>query len=136
MRIFLILLFLITLGFSGSLEWNRSYKASLEEAKKLQKPLLVYIRMPGCGTCRLMEEEVFPDNKVSTFMRTHYVIVKVYGNDDELPKDLQMKMAPVFHFIDPRNNNVIDTLIGGKRAGAFLETLEDKLSEYKHPEKD
>jgi thiol:disulfide interchange protein len=129
-RLLLVFLTTLTLLGASSLDWSRSYSNSLEQAKAHQKPLMVYLKFPGCGTCRYMDENVFTDSDVKAMLNKHFVIVKLYANDKELPKELQMEMAPVYHFIEPASNERIDTLVGGKNAEKFLELLEEMLEEY------
>lgn len=131
----LMITLLLSLGLhAASLDWSRSYEKGLESAKVTNKPLLLYLCMPGCGTCRFMNEEVFTDRDVKAYLQKHFVYVKLYGDDKSLPEDLKMPMAPVFHFIDPRSNERIDTIVGGKRVDAFLDTLESILETYNNPE--
>ena len=130
MRLLFAFLTTLTLLGASSLDWSRSYSASLQEAQTQNKPLMVYLKLPGCGTCRFMDENVFTDKEVKAALNRDFVIVKLYANDRELPEDLKMEMAPVFHFIDAAGNEHIDTLVGGKNAEKFLELLEEMRETY------
>ena len=51
---------------------------ALKEAKKLEKPLLIYFTSDGCGWCLKMEKEVFTDTTLQRVINERFVCSKVH----------------------------------------------------------
>jgi len=135
-RILIALLFLLEALYGASISWERNYPKALDKAKRADKPLMVYLYLPDCGTCNYMNKNVFTQRGVIDYLEKNYVAVKLYTNDKGLPDELKSEMAPVFHFIDPRSSKKIETVIGGKNAESFLELIEESYGAYKEKQGD
>jgi len=55
-------------------EWNSDV---LDEAKRLNKPLLVSIGYAACHWCHVMARESFMDEKVAAYMNEHFMCIKI-----------------------------------------------------------
>ena len=131
MRILWILL--LTLGTlqAVSIDMQESYSVALEKAKNEDKPLLVYLYMLNCNTCKYMDNEAFRDEKVIDYLNKNYVVVKLYTNNRGLPKELRVEMAPVFHFIDSQSGEMLESIIGGRDPHRFLKQLQNSFADYR-----
>ncbi len=66
------------------------YQKALELAKKLNKPVLVDFTGWACVNCRKMEENVWPDKRISDLIGKNFVRVSLYVDDRKvLPEDQQ-----------------------------------------------
>ncbi|WP_395044329.1 cytochrome c biogenesis protein CcdA [Flavobacterium sp.] len=64
------------------------YTIGLEYAKKVNKPILIDFTGKQCVNCRLMENNVWSDEKVLSILKNDVVLISLYGDDKkELPKD-------------------------------------------------
>jgi len=131
-RALIALLFLWETLCGASISWERNYPKALSKAKDADKPLMVYLYLPDCGTCNYMNKNVFTERGVVKYLEKNYVAVKLYTNDKGLPDELKSEMAPVFHFMDPQSSKRIGTVMGGKNAEKFLELLEESYETYTH----
>lgn len=59
----------------------RDYDEALALAKKENKPLLIDFTGWACVNCRRMEENVWPDEKVSKLIKEKFVIVSLYVDE-------------------------------------------------------
>ncbi len=125
MRTFILIMLLSLSVFAAPVEWSLSFTPASAKAKSKNKLLLVYITQPGCGTCKFMEENVFPDKKVHAYLTANYVGVKLYLGDAGLPQHLKPFASPTFYILDDEQREVTDAVIGGKDADGFLEFLEE-----------
>jgi len=116
--------------YGASISWEHNYPKALAKAKGADRPLMVYLYLPNCGSCNYMNKNVFTDRDVIDYLEKNYVVVKLYTNDKGLPDELKSEMAPVFHFMDPRSSKRIGTVMGGKNAEKFLELLEESYDTY------
>ena len=63
------------------------YKVGLAYAKKVNKPILIDFTGKQCVNCRLMENNVWSDEKVLSILKSDVVLISLYGDDKkELPK--------------------------------------------------
>ena len=64
------------------------YKVGLAYAKKVNKPILIDFTGKQCVNCRLMENNVWSDEKVLSILKSDVVLISLYGdNKMELPKE-------------------------------------------------
>ncbi len=66
------------------------YKTGVDYAKKVNKPILIDFTGKQCVNCRLMENNVWSDERVLKIMRNDVVLISLYGDDKkELPQNEQ-----------------------------------------------
>ena len=66
------------------------YKTGVEYAKKMNKPIMIDFTGKQCVNCRLMEINVWSDEKVLKIMKNDVVLISLYGDDKkELPQNEQ-----------------------------------------------
>ncbi len=109
--------------YATDVNWFHSYKEAAAEAKRTDKPMLVFMNKPGCGSCQYMKENVFTDEAVVSYLNTHFISVSADIHTNDAPKELQVDVTPVFHFLKSDGTKSTDTLIGGKTAPFFLKIL-------------
>ena len=128
-----ILVLLLTLGslHGLSIDIQESYTVAMKKAKEENKPLMIYLYMLNCYPCEYMDDHIFTDKKVNDYLAKNYVVVHLYTNDKELPKKLRVDMSPVFHFINPQNGEMIESIMGGRDADRFLKLLQNSYLDYK-----
>src|SRR5215472_6571721 len=57
--------------------WKTDFAAAQEEAKKLNRPLVVHFHAVWCGPCKIMEREVLHTPQVLKTLDAGFVAVKV-----------------------------------------------------------
>ncbi len=79
------------------------YKEGVAYAKKVNKPILIDFTGKQCVNCRLMENNVWSDEKVLNILRKDVVLISLYGDDKkELPESEW--------YISEENGKQIDTV--------------------------
>lgn len=120
----ILLSILLTLGLNASEPaWFYSYSEAQKSAKSQNKSILLFMNKKGCGSCAYMKENVFTDKEVVAYLDQHYVAVALDIHKNDAPKDFQVNVTPVFHFISYDGTKLRETLIGGKTAPFFLKLL-------------
>ena len=129
-HIMIIVLFVLSLN-ATSITMQSSYKTALKEAKKADRPLLIYLSMPHCKTCEYMNREVLNQTKIVSYLNKYYIVVHLDSDDHTLPRKLRANVSPVFHFIDPRTDEMIESIMGGRNASKFLKLLKYSYRDYR-----
>ena len=66
------------------------YQTGVAYAKKVNKPIMIDFTGKQCVNCRLMESNVWSDEKVLSILKNEVVMISLYGDDKkELPKTEQ-----------------------------------------------
>ena len=120
----LLLLTLMTLGlYASEVSWPTSYVTASQTAKAENKPMLVFMNKPGCGSCAYMKENVFTDAAIIAYLNNNFISISLDVHENDAPKALQVTVTPVFHFLNADGSKSQETLIGGKTAPFFLKLL-------------
>lgn len=119
---FVVFLFSLSL-FAGNLTWHSTYNEAFDTAKKEHKLLMLFLTQPGCKTCAYMRDETLKDPKVTAYLETHFTVAELYMESKSLPKRYRVKMSPVFTFIDPEEDDIVEQIMGGRTPERFLQTL-------------
>ena len=120
----LLLIILMTLGlYASEVSWSTSYVTASQIAKDENKPMLVFMNKPGCGSCAYMKENVFADAAVVAYLNDNFISISLDIHENDAPKELQVTVTPVFHFLNADGSKSQETLIGGKTAPFFLKLL-------------
>lgn len=120
----LLLIALMTLALHASeVSWSSSYATASKTAKAENKPMLVFMNKPGCGSCAYMKENVFTDAAVVAYLNDNFISISLDVHKNDAPKELQVNVTPVFHFLNADGSKSQETLIGGKTAPFFLKLL-------------
>ena len=116
--------------FAGEITWLHTYKEGVKASREQHKPMLIFIYKQGCGACEFMEEDVFTDKMIYSYVNKAFIPVKLNINNDA-PKNLQTVATPTFHFVNERGEKVEETLVGEKTGTAFLNLFKDAVKNYK-----
>jgi len=123
MRNFLLLILTTLSLYASEVSWFTSYEEGTQAAKEQQKPMLVFMNKPGCGSCAYMKENVFTDPSVVKYLNNNYISISLDIHTNDAPKDLQVKVTPVFYFLKADGSEAQEKLLGGKTAPFFLKLL-------------
>ena len=75
----------------NNLDCFKDLKTGVEYAKKVQKPILLDFTGYACVNCRKMEEHIWPNLNIDTYLRNDFVLISLYVDDKkELPKNEQI----------------------------------------------
>ena len=84
-----------------TINW-RSYKEAVEESKKTQQPLFLFVSSKRCGICSEMKKSVLNDFYVKRLLSKEYISVLVDDSKDEIE---------FFNFLEEHNLNKVPTMI-------------------------
>ena len=128
-HVMILFLFAFSLNAS-SIIIQSDYLTALKVAKEKDRPLLIYLSMPHCKTCEYMNKKVLNQSDIITYLNTYYIVIHLDADDHQLPRKLRVNVSPVYHFIDPRSGQMIESIIGGRKASKFLKLLKRSYKDY------
>ncbi len=77
----------------NDLNCYKDLKAGIAYAQKANKPIMLDFTGYACVNCRKMEEHVWPDETINSYLKNDYVLISLYVDDKEtLPADEQLKV--------------------------------------------
>ena len=83
------------------MNWLANLEQAKEESQKSRKPILLQFEMDGCGGCKKLYEETYPDGKVEEEMNEWFVLLKLdLIKDREIRRELSGYWTPSFYFLD------------------------------------
>lgn len=68
-------------GEKNGLAWV-SFDKGLAEAKQVNKKVLIDVYTDWCGWCKKMDVDTYNDAGVASYLKAHYVLVKLNGESD------------------------------------------------------
>jgi thioredoxin-related protein len=128
-KLLFVLLMTFTLNAS-EINWLHTYKEAAALAKKENKPMVIYMHRPGCESCDFLEEKVFKDDALATYLNDHYVPTLLNVSKSDAPKHLIVSASPVFHFVNAKGEKIEETQYGGKNAKTFLKILQNVEAKF------
>ena len=114
---------------AGPIRWVNDYHQAFAQARAAHKPLMLFLSRPGCKSCAYMHDKVFTDMKVQAFVNAHFIAAELPIRDPGLPEKYQVKVSPVFTFLDAGADEIVEQITGGKKPARFLETLQQVLED-------
>ena len=118
------MLFLATSIMASEIKWEKDYYGGLEEANKVNKPVLFVSSRHTCRYCVILNETTFKDPRVINELNKYFVSVISYSDDnDYLPQELWQPGTPAIWFLLPSGEPMFNVLMGALEAEEFLKAL-------------
>lgn len=86
--------------------WLTNLEQAKEESVKTHKPILLQFEMDGCGGCKKLYAETYPNPKVEQEMSDWFILLKLdLIRDREIRKSLGAYWTPAMYFLDQYGNS-------------------------------
>lgn len=102
---------------------NGEWETAITEAKAANKLIFMDAFTTWCGPCKMMTNQVFPNEQVSQFYNANFVNVKMdmeKGEGLELARKFDVRAYPTLLFIDPSGAEIVHRTAGFMAVEAFL----------------
>lgn len=88
------------------MEWLTNLEEAKERSMKERKPILLQFEMDGCGGCKKLYEETYPNPKVEEEMQNLFILLKLdLKKDREIRRELAGYWTPSFYFMDHKGKS-------------------------------
>ncbi len=117
-----------------TLSWRTYGKKTYDEAKKLDRPLFVFIYADWCKWCKKFEKETLETPKIRKLLQDKYIPVTVnYDKQPKLAKQLGAKLVPTVVLIAPNNEKLL-RFYGFLEKEDLADTLEQTMMAWRKGE--
>ncbi|GIX05482.1 MAG: hypothetical protein KatS3mg114_1351 [Planctomycetaceae bacterium] len=116
-------------GAANSELWHRDFAQALNDAERLQRPVLIHFFGSYCPPCQRMEREVFATREAQELLRTRVVGVKIdagqAGNEQarRLVQRFSIYSLPSEIILDPLSGQVLSQTQGFQTLATWQNTL-------------
>lgn len=106
--------------------WLGDPQVAVAQARKLDRPLLVYVTAGYCGACRKMERETWSNTKVIDKINANFVALKLDAEKhSELASQLEVVALPTV-LVFCQDGKRLDSLEGFQSTDELLKVLAKK----------
>jgi thiol-disulfide isomerase/thioredoxin len=107
-----------------SFKHNGEWDAAVAQAKSENKLIFIDAYTTWCGPCKMMSNNIFPNEQVSKFYNEKFVNVKMdmeKGEGIELAKKFEVIAYPTLLFVDPTNASIVHRTAGYLAVDEFIQ---------------
>lgn len=110
--------------------WQTDFNSALKQAEKADKPLMVDFYTDWCGWCKKLDQDTYPDSKVTELSRK-FIAVKLNGDKyPDLVKKYKVNGYPSIVFLNSKGVEV-SRVVGYQNADTFLKSMQTALNKAK-----
>ena len=121
------------------LPWIEDIDAAYSEARAEDRPVFIDFTGYTCTNCRQMEANVFPQPAVSSMLRSEFVLLRLYTDDQEMGPELQRYQLrltgtvalPTYAVVNPKDETLVARTTGLSTPSEFLAFLEEASARHR-----
>ncbi|MBD3789592.1 MAG: thioredoxin family protein [Campylobacterales bacterium] len=111
-------------SFVQTMQYETAYQTALIKAKKVNKPLMVFMTMNYCPWCRKLESQVLSKPSVDEDVKRYFVPLMLNFSEKKFPEFLnEIAMTPTLYVIDPKTEKIEQSFVGYNNHEDFLQFL-------------
>lgn len=129
----IVLLFLLIFSsvcyaddFVKKFNYETDYNVALKKAKDNKKDIVFILVSDYCPWCDRLKDEVLSLEYTNEILQEFYIPLLQNSNYDKYPSKFDSYIVPTIHFIDYKNESIIETVIGFNANYRFFEIIEEK----------
>jgi len=122
-------------SFAQGIQFMHDLDSALNLAKNQNKPIFIDFFTSWCGPCKVMSNNVFPQEKVGNFFNKQFINCKIQCDDkgigEKLCKIYQVNSYPTLMFLDS-NGKLIHSAAGSLSADELIDLSKIALNPEKN----
>ena len=124
MKIFIIIATLLSTIYAADLNWLHNYDRALEEAKKENKYVYLFIGADVCRWCDRFKKMTLSNEDVIQRLKEDYILLYMSRDRHDIPKHFQVRGVPRHYFLSSEGE-IIFTTRGSREVDGFYDLLEE-----------
>ena len=130
-KIILAVLIITSSLTASEIKWAKDFESGINEATKINKPVLFVFSRHSCHYCKVLDETTFQDAKVIAALNKDFVSIISYTDEnDYTPRELWRPGTPTLWFLKPDGEPLFQPLVGAVDAENFLKALAIVKTEF------
>lgn len=110
--------------FAKTMHYETDYKTALEKAKKIDKPLMVFMTTDFCPWCRKLENLFLSKSEINKSIQEKYIPLMLNLSTNSFPDALgKIRITPTMYIINSDTQKIVNTFIGYNNRNQFLHIL-------------
>jgi thioredoxin-related protein len=109
--------------FAKEMDYEIRYDIALEKAKAQKKDIMFVLVTNYCPWCRKFEKRALKADAVSTIIQEKYIPLIINREEHNFPKKFDSARIPVTYFVNYKNEQIEEKVLGYKGKNDFLEVL-------------
>lgn len=123
-KLIFLLAFCCTFSFAFSNEYGVDFKNALEKAKATNKPMMILFVTTTCPWCKKLENQTLSKEYINSFIQKNFIPLVLDKEKDTFPKYLDPQVVPTIHFVNPKDEQSFDQIVGYKPHKEFFELIQ------------
>jgi hypothetical protein len=107
-------------NFAVAMGYETNYKKAVLRAKKEKKNIMLVLVSNFCPWCRKFEQRVLLKKEVNAMIQANYIPLIINKEKEAFPKQLDMSFTPIVHFLDYKNEQSYERVVGYNSREEFL----------------
>ncbi len=133
MKKIVILFIMLSSVLFGGVNWSKSYKMALSEAKMANKPLMFIVSKRDCRFCIKLNDVTLQDKAIVDELNKDFISSRSYFDEgDFVPQELFTPGVPAIWFLLADGTPMFKPLMGYIAPDEFSKALEIVKQEYKN----
>ena len=124
--IFLAFSFLHASDFAKDFNYETEYKKAVQKAKEEKKDIVLVVISEYCPWCDKLKEEVLSLEYTNEILDKHYIKLMLNSDYDKYPNKYDKGYVPTVHFVNYKNESIIESVVGFNANYRFFEIIEEK----------
>jgi thioredoxin-related protein len=92
--------------------YDISFNEAIKLAKKEKKLIFFMVEEKYCPWCRKMKATTLKDKDVMEILKTDYISIKMYKDDNNLKRRFKTRFVPTMFILDPNEETELSKLVG------------------------
>ena len=124
MKLFILSIIFISSLYSIELNWLHDYDKAIEQAKKENKDVYLFIGADVCRWCDVFKKETLSKQEVIDRLKKEYILLYLSRDQHFIPKGFATKGVPRHYFLTP-NGEIIHDDRGSREPTGFFDMLDE-----------
>ena len=110
--------------FAKDMHYENNYKTALTKAKKVGKPLMMFMTTSYCPWCRKLESRILSQTDIDSTIKKKYIPLTLNLDKDSYPeKFAKTRFTPIIYIVNSTTEEIEHKFVGYSARDEFLHLL-------------